>query len=285
MHYILRETVTSLYRSPILTVLSISMISLALYILGLFALGTYNFYLVLNDMEERIQIVAYLRDAATVEDISDLRDILNTLPEVSATQLVTKEEALAKANNELPEFREIFSELRNNPLPASLEIQLVAESRTPEGTNNVVSHIESHPIVEGIEYGQEWVSTFFALSRIAGAATLLFGVAFSIAASLIIGTAVKINVVARKKEIEIMQLVGAQGRFIMYPFLLEGALTGIIGGAGGVILTYLTGQVMSRYVFSVNWLPFTWVLIGMISTLGLGIVTSIFSVRRQLQKL
>ena len=285
MHYILRETVTSLYRSPILTVLSISMISLALYILGLFALGTYNFYLVLNDMEERIQIVAYLRDAATVEDISDLRDILNTLPEVSATQLVTKEEALAKANNELPEFREIFSELRNNPLPASLEIQLVAESRTPEGTNNVVSHIESHPIVEGIEYGQEWVSTFFALSRIAGAATLLFGVAFSIAASLIIGTAVKINVVARKKEIEIMQLVGAQGRFIMYPFLLEGALTGIIGGAGGVILTFLTGQVMSRYVFSVNWLPFTWVLIGMISTLGLGIVTSIFSVRRQLQKL
>ena len=285
MHYILRETVTSLYRSPILTVLSISMISLALYILGLFALGTYNFYLVLNDMEERIQIVAYLRDVATVEDISDLRDILNTLPEVSATQLVTKEEALAKANNELPEFREIFSELRNNPLPASLEIQLVAESRTPEGTNNVVSHIESHPIVEGIEYGQEWVSTFFALSRIAGAATLLFGVAFSIAASLIIGTAVKINVVARKKEIEIMQLVGAQGRFIMYPYLLEGALTGIIGGACGVILTYLTGQVMSRYVFSVNWLPFTWVLIGMISTLGLGIVTSIFSVRRQLQKL
>ena len=285
MHYILRETVTSLYRSPILTVLSISMISLALYILGLFALGTYNFYLVLNDMEERIQIVAYLRDVATVEDISDLRDILNTLPEVSATQLVTKEEALAKANDELPEFREIFSELRNNPLPASLEIQLVAESRTPEGTNNVVSHIESHPIVEGIEYGQEWVSTFFALSRIAGAATLLFGVAFSIAASLIIGTAVKINVVARKKEIEIMQLVGAQGRFIMYPFLLAGALTGIIGGAGGVILTYLTGQVMSRYVFSVNWLPFTWVLIGMISTLGLGIVTSIFSVRRQLQKL
>lgn len=285
MHYILRETVTSLYRSPILTVLSISMISLALYILGLFALGTYNFYLVLNDMEERIQIVAYLRDVATVEDISDLRDILNTLPEVSATQLVTKEEALAKANNELPEFREIFSELRNNPLPASLEIQLVAESRTPEGTNNVVSHIESHPIVEGIEYGQEWVSTFFALSRIAGAATLLFGVAFSIAASLIIGTAVKINVVARKKEIEIMQLVGAQGRFIMYPFLLEGALTGIIGGAGGVILTYLTGQVMSRYVFSVNWLPFTWVLIGMTATLGLGIVTSIFSVRRQLQKL
>ena len=84
MHYILRETGTSLYRSPILTVLSISMISLALYILGLFALGTYNFYLVLNDMEERIQIVAYLRDVATVEDISDLRDILNKYPEAYA---------------------------------------------------------------------------------------------------------------------------------------------------------------------------------------------------------
>ena len=166
MHYIFRETITSFYRSPILTVLSISMISLALYILGLFALGTYNFYLALNEMEERIQIVAYLRDVATVEDISDLRDTLNTLPEVSATQFVTKDEALAKANNELPEFRDIFSELRNNPLPASLEIQLVPESRTPEGTNNVVSHIESHRIIEGIEYGQEWVSTFFALSRI-----------------------------------------------------------------------------------------------------------------------
>ena len=71
MHYIFRETITSFYRSPILTVLSISMISLALYILGLFALGTYNFYLALNEMEERIQIVAYLRVVATVADISE----------------------------------------------------------------------------------------------------------------------------------------------------------------------------------------------------------------------
>jgi len=261
------------------------MISLSLYIFGLFALATYNFYLALNEMEERIQIVVYLRDAATAQDIEDLANTLNTLPEISATQFITKEEALTKANEELPEFRDIFSELRINPLPASYEIQLRPEDRTPEGTTNVVSNISSHPIVEGVEYGQEWVNTFFALSRIAGAATLLFGAAFSIAASLIIGAAVKINVIARAKEIEIMQLVGARDHFILYPFLFEGALTGILGGTIGVTLTYLTGQVMSHYVFSVNWLPFAWVLIGITSTLILGIITSAFSVRKQLRKL
>jgi len=282
---VLKETLASVTRSPLLTGLSISMISLAFYILGLFALAVHNFYLVLDEMEERIQVVAYIRDTATPENIMDLRAILASVPEVEGVEFVTKNEALQKANRELPEFRDIFSNLENNPLPASLEIQLTPDSRTPEGTLSVVTIISSHPMVEGVEYGQEWVDTFFALSRIAGAASLLFGIAFSVAASLLTGTAVRIGVLARKQEIEIMQLVGAKDRFILYPFLAEGAFTGLAGGILGALLTYVTVQLMSQYVFTVNWIPNSWVLIGVASTLTLGVITSGFSVRRQLKEI
>lgn len=285
MRPLFRETLASVKRSPLLTGLSISMISLALYILGLFVLAVHNFYLALDEMEERIQVVAYIQDTATPEHILDLRRILTSMPEVKGVEFVTKAEALQRANRELPEFRDIFSNLENNPLPASLEIQLAPDSRTPEGTLNVVGTISSHPIVEGVEYGQEWVDTFFALSRIAGAASLLFGAAFAVAASLIIGTTMKIAVLARKQEIEIMQLVGARDRSILFPFLAEGAFTGMSGGILGTVLTYVTVKLMSQYVFTVNWIPNSWVLIGIAATITLGVITSGFSVRRQLKEI
>ncbi|HIF37933.1 MAG TPA: hypothetical protein EYQ69_01550, partial [Gemmatimonadetes bacterium] len=90
---VLKETLASVTRSPLLTGLSISMISLAFYILGLFALAVHNFYLVLDEMEERIQVVAYIRDTATPENIMDLRAILASVPEVEGVELVTKNEA------------------------------------------------------------------------------------------------------------------------------------------------------------------------------------------------
>jgi len=285
MGFVFRETLASLHRSPLLTGLSISMISLALYILGLFALTVHNFYLVLEEMEERVQVVAYIRDAATPEDIANLRQILISAPEVAEVTLVTKAEALQKATRELPEFKDIFSDLGDNPLPASLEIQLRPDSRTPEGSLSVVISISSHPMVEGVESGQEWVETFFALSRIAGAASLLFGVAFSVASSLIIASVVRIGVLARRQEIEIMQLVGAKDRFILYPFLAEGALTGLTGGILGIFLTYVTARLMTQYVFTVTWVPASWILIGMISTLTLGIITSGVSVQRHLKEI
>ena len=100
------------------------MVGLALFLVGLFALATHNLKIALDTLEERVEIVVYLRDNANIDEIRDMRTTLSDLPEVLAVQFVTKDEALKKASQEIPEFREVMTHLDLYPLPASLEIQL-----------------------------------------------------------------------------------------------------------------------------------------------------------------
>ena len=183
----MRETISAFRRAPVLASLSAAMVGLALFVVGLFALAAHNLRLAFDTLEERVEVVAYLRDNATSREISDMRETLAALPEVSAVEFVTKDQALAKARRELPEFQEVMSDLAVNPLPASLEMQLHPEARTQAGVEGLAQQAGLYPFVEDVEYGEEWVSKLFMLRRIGGLTAIVLGGAFGLVATLIIG--------------------------------------------------------------------------------------------------
>ncbi len=222
MLYTIREAFIAFKRAPLLTGLSAAMVGLALFVVGLFGLATYNVRLYLETLEERVEVVAYLRDDATTAEIALMETALTMLPEVLAVDFVTKAEALEKAYRELPEFNEILTDLEVNPLPASLDIQLRPGSRNPATADRIAQQAALHSIVEEVQYGREWVEKLFTLRRMGAVTTTVLGTAFAVVAALIIGTAVRIAIFARREEIKIMQLVGARDSFIHRPFLLEG---------------------------------------------------------------
>ncbi len=104
MFYTVRETLIAFKRAPLLTGLSAAMVGLALFVVGLFGLATFNVRLYLQTLEERVEVVAYLRDDATTEEIATMEAGLTMLPEVLAVDFVTKAEALDRAHRESPEF-------------------------------------------------------------------------------------------------------------------------------------------------------------------------------------
>ncbi len=260
------------------------MVGLALFVVGLFGLATYNVRLNLQTLEERVEVVAYLRDDATTEEIANMERSLTTLPEILAVDFVTKSEALERANRELPEFSEILTDLEVNPLPASLEIQLLPESRTPATADRIAQQAAIYPIVEEVQYGQEWVDKLFTLRRMGAVATTVLGTAFAVVAALIIGTAVRIAIFARQEEIKIMQLVGARDAFIHRPFLLEGAITGALGGILAIALTYTTFWSVFEYLFTISWIPWQWAGIGVSAGVAFGVLASGYAVRRHLRE-
>ncbi len=283
--YAIREAVAAIRRAPVLLVLSAAMVALALYVVGLFAVATYNLHEALGRIEERVEVVIYLRDDARDEELRLLEEDLAGMDEVLRVRHFTKDDALARARADLPEFEDLFRDLDVNPLPASLEVELVPGFRTPEGVARVAGRASIYPSVEDVRYGDEWVDRLYLLRRIGGIATAVLGAAFGAVAALIIATAVRIALFAGREEILIMRLVGATNGFIRRPFLLEGALTGLIGGLLSAALTYASFHAVSTLIFRLEWIPIEWVVTGVVSGGLFGLVASAFAIQKYLREI
>ena len=284
MNYTLREALAGFRRAPVLMGLASAMVGVALFVVGLFALAAFNLDEALREVESRVEVVAYLRDDARSAEIEVAHRELSALPEVAAVSFVSKELALENARRDLPELQNVFSDLAVNPLPASLEIQLQPGFRNTEAVETVSSVASAYPFVEDVAYGREWVERLFSLRRMAGISVSVLGGAFAVVAALIIGTALKIAVFARRDEIYIMRLVGARDGFIRRPFLLEGAMAGALGGLIAGLFTYLTFRVVYAFLFTLSWIPGVWILYGTLAGAAFGIVASGISVRRHLRE-
>ena len=284
MPYSIREALAAFKRAPLLTGLSAAMVALALFVVGLFAVAVHNLQVNLERVESRVQIVAFLEDDALAMDVDVARGELQALPEVEAVRLVTKEEALAAARRDLPEFEEVFTDLEGNPLPASLEIRLAEYSRNSESLEDVAHQARLYSFVEDVRYGEEWVDRIFLLRRIGAVTTALLGAAFGAAAALIIATAIRIAIFARRDEIHVMRLVGATAGFVRRPFLIEGGITGFVGGLVALGLTWLTFRSVQGFLVELDWLPRQWIGVGIAAATVFGVAASAVAVRRYLRE-
>jgi cell division transport system permease protein len=282
--YAFREAAAAIRRAPFLTALSAAMVALALYVVGLFGVATYNLHQALQRIEERVEVVAYLRDDARPSEITLLEEDVLRMSEVRGVRFVSKDEALEAARRDLPEFEELFVGLESNPLPASVEVELAEGFRTPDAVARVAERLTIYPFVEDVRYGQEWVDRLHLLQRIGALATTVLGGAFAVVAALIIGTAVRIAIFARREEIHVMRLVGARNGFIQRPFLLEGAFTGALGGLLAAGVTWGSYQMVSRAIFRLEWIPYSWVVAGVAAGALFGLLASILAVQRYLRE-
>jgi len=283
----IRGALAGLTRAPLLGGLSVSAIGLSLVILGLFGLSAHNIGSAISDVERRVEVVGYLLEDAGADRVRIARQEMEAYPEVEEVRYVSKTEALVNARRELVEFSDVYEELRVNPLPASIHLRLREGFRSPESVAAVADRVRGYDFVEDVRFGEAWVEQLFAIRRLAAGGATILGGAFALVAVLLIGTSVRMAILARSDEIEIMQTVGATEAYIQRPFVIEGLITGLLGGLIAVGLTRLAyGALRSRFAGfdSLLWLPDTWVLLGVLSASGLGVLAAAFSVRRELAR-
>lgn len=283
MPYSLRETLAAFRRAPLLVMLSAMAIGLSLFVAGLFGLTAHNLQRALVRIEERVEVVAYLRDDVTQGQVEAAQSTLRALPEVAAANYVSKDDALAAAMQDLPDFREVFNDLDSNPLPASLEVRLRSGFRSSAEVEAVAQQLRAYPFVDDVRFGREWVDKIVSLRRIIAGGVSIIGGAFAAVAAIVIATAVRIAVSARREEISIMRLVGATSGFIQRPFLLEGLITGLLGGGIAAGLTYTAYRIIDQSLYRIEWLPSWWTLAGIAIGAAFGFCSSVVAVRRHLR--
>lgn len=280
MNLTLREVRLAFVRAPLLGVLSVLTIAFSLYAFGLYGLIAMNINDALNVVEERVEIRAFIRDDARELSVDTLVNEVLRLPEVMSAQFVTPESAFVRARAELPEFADV---MEGTVLPGSVEVRLKEGYRDPVSVRRVANIIERYVVVDDVRYGREWVEKLYHVRNIASVAGLGLGAVLALVAAIIIGSAIRVAVLARAREIEIMRLVGATNAFIRRPYLVDGVIKGVLGGLIALALVAITNNVVSSTLVSTRFFDNSMIAAGVAAGALIGFLGSLISVSRHLR--
>jgi cell division transport system permease protein len=270
-------------RSPLLSALSVTTIACSLFAFGLFALVAVNLRQALDAVEDRVEVRAFASDNTPVEELAAAARQISDYPEVLSVEVVTKAQALARARTELGEFKDVFEA---DFLPPSLDIHVRPGFRDPETVSRFANQLQLRfDFIDDVRFGEEWITQLYRIRTIAGIAGGALGLAFAGVALIIIGTTIRMAVLARAREIAIMRLVGATDGYIRRPFLVEGLIKGILGGVLALGMIWGALQAIERYLdFKVVFFDQRTLLLGVLFGAALGFLGSVLSVGRQLRR-
>jgi len=264
-----------------LSALSITTIAFSLFAFGLFGLVALNIRNALRTVEDRVEIRAFIADGTGAEATGAALGDIGAFPEAASVRLVTQTQALDRARRELGEFSDVFEE---GILPASIEVRLKVGFRDPATVRAVAKRIEVYDFIDDIRFGEEWVEKLHRLRNVATLAGVALGLTFAIVAIIIIGSTIRMAVMARAREIAIMRLVGATNGFIRAPFLIEGFLKGTLGGLLALVLAWVALAVINRFVVQATFFD-TWMgAVGVLAGASIGLAGSALSVGRHLRR-
>jgi len=278
----LQTAMTAFKRSPLLSALSVTTIAFSLFAFGLFGLVALNIRNALQRVEERVEIRAFVTENTPIEKIAAASDEISKYHAVLNVELVTQEQALARARKELGEFSDVFDA---QFLPSSLDVRLKQGFRDPKTVRKIVDQVREYDFVDDVRFGEEWITQLYRLRNIAGVAGVALGLAFAAVAVIIIGATIRMAVLARSREISIMRLVGATDGFIRRPFLIEGSVKGVLGGLLALVLTYMAMRVLEQYLhFQTAFFDRRLATLGVVFGALMGLIGSAVSVGRHLRR-
>ena len=255
LSYFVRTSLRGLRSSPVTSAAAVATIGVSLVLVGTFALLLWNMEGLLNRFGDALFVTAYLEDGLPVEDRRALVELVATVEGVERVRVVSQREALERFQASVGRGSALLEGLAENPLPASLEITLLAERRSTEGLRVVVESVDGLPGISELASGQDWVEGYLRAVALVRAVGMGLGLILALATVLIVANTIRLAVLARRDEIEILTLVGASRVFVATPFLIEGLVQGAAGGVAAVaVLLGLFRLVLPGFEFGLEFL-------------------------------
>lgn len=265
----LRTTFQHIRRSPYQALAAVGIMTLTFFVACLFFLAATGSQAVLSYFEKKPQITVFFADEKDQASIENLKTRLKKTGKVSKLKFVSKEEALRIYQEQNKDDPLLLEMVTADILPASLEISATDAKYLGE----LAEILKKEPLVEDVMYQKDVVEALVSWTsgiRLAGALLVSFLIIVSL---LMILTVIGMKIALRKKEIEILKLVGAGSWFIRTPFLLEGIFYGVVGASlawGGVylLLLYVT-PLLTSFLAGIPLLPASplfmlYLLLGMV---------------------
>ncbi|HTX58141.1 MAG TPA: permease-like cell division protein FtsX [Verrucomicrobiae bacterium] len=285
--FFLGEVLRNFTRNAGMQATAIGTVAITIVLLGAFLFVRSALSGVGSELLDQIEISAYLNADITPAQTASLRHLIEIDPRVESVQYVPKKEGLAELRDRTKGAIDTAL-LTENPLPDKLRIRV----RDPENVPAVADDVKRLSGVDNVVYGQTVVERLLALGAVLRRVGLVVIAVFLVVAGIIISNTIRLTVFARRREIAIMQLVGATNTYIRIPFICEGLIDGLIGAALAVaVLTIAKATLWPRLVEALPFVPLgsgnidALTMVGELVLAGaaIGVVSSWISVGRHLR--
>jgi len=245
----IRQAVENVRRASMTSILTVITIAVAIFLLGIFLLFIENASQSFTRSGSELTVMVFVKDGASQ---SELDELTRQIQEVSGGRAITyidKGQALQFFRNSLGDDAKILEGLdADNPLPASLQVQLASAEEAERVYGAVTKRLAGATKVESVRYsrgGVQQIRKMIGIVRVIGSVGMFF---LLVVAGFIIANTIKLALYNHRVEIEIMQLVGARRPSIYVPYLLEGLVQGVTGAALGLLAVFLVFMLVRNVV-------------------------------------
>lgn len=287
-----RDAMHHIWRNSWMSIASITSVIAVLIILGIVLIFMGNIQYAADTVEDTIELKAFLELGIGKEEIKSIGEELNSYDKVQEITLETKDEALENFSDQLGDRQDLMKGLEeDNPMQNSYIITL----KNPDQAEEVAEYVEKLEGVEEVKYGEEVVDKLLASTKFIRIFTIILTLILVGISIFIISNTIKITVFSRKREIGIMKYIGATNWYVRWPFVIEGAILGMIGALLAILILsygyyYFTGMAQSSAISLIpnilvpaKQIMSTVAILFIVFGLLIGIFGSILSMRRFLR--
>jgi len=244
--FIVKEGFSGIGRAKLPAAVTVITGFFALLLLGVFATVSLSFFDIIEEVRGRVEIEAFFSDGPSEEDVLSVAVAIDSLPGVREVSYISREEAALLFQKEFGQ--DIVTILGTNPLPRSAKIGVEPLYTAPDSLQGIAEAVSG--LQEGIElkYNRQFLSSLEENARLFTLVTAASGILISIATVVMVGYTIRLAMYSRKERIKTMRLVGATNWFIRAPYLIEGAIQGVLAGGLAALGLYLFfEQFLARY--------------------------------------
>lgn len=289
--YLCKEGILGLWKNRLMALASAGTIVLCLLILGMSYAIANNIDYVLDQVESKIGITAYINEQVEDTRLKEIEKKIESIPYITEVRYVSKEEALRSFASS-QENDDVFEQFKNdNPLPASFEVQVDAV----ENHEAVAGQLKTIPELQ-VTYFEQETDIFININKTIQLGSMIIIGCLVIIALLLITNTIKLTVYVRRKEINIMKYIGATDAFIRLPFIIEGVTIGLIGCIIPTVIIYygytwvdeMMVQNLGQLLGGISLQPMSEMMTGLIPIfgvlgIGIGALGSAIAIRKHLK--
>ncbi len=233
--YLTRMGFKNLVANRSMTLSSVSVLTACLLLIGVSLMILFNIQMMVRQVERQNVIVVFVKDGLQTEQIQKVGEDLQNLRNVASVEFVSKEQAFEDQLESFGVEAESFVDLLENPLPDSFNVTV----ENIDAFSLTLTNIKNVENVTSVRESQELVSQISALQTSVSAICAVIVIILFVVSIFIITNTIRITMVSRKVDIEVMKSVGATNAFVRWPFMVEGIAIGILSALLALGLTYL----------------------------------------------
>ena len=239
---VLRQVVRNLRQTWPSQLMTLLTVSLSVLIFAFFYLVYTNMLTAGDKMGDDLRLIVYLQDDPGPELQEQLRRKITDFDQVQEIKFISKAEAYRRFAKQLGKNKDVLDDMPPDFLPASIEVVPMKNLRSLNRVKLFSEYLSKLPGTLKVQYGQEWVERFFYFTRLLSIVVVLSGSLLILTTFFMVAYTIRLTIMGRQSELELLKLVGATNHYIRTPFMLEGVMQGLLGSTAGLVSLFVLFQ-------------------------------------------